>query len=178
MRRSVRIFLIVAAAALVVAATLALVARSLGNAEPSSSQATPIEGGDTSSPTAARSEAPAPSPTQDLAPSPAPTDQVQPEPSPSGPGTVTVVNWSADGEYVYASGIVTGDVGDAGSCTLTATSSSGQTLTGRRDAQSTPAAVNCGVIQIAAPSGDWTLVLTYQSEVASVSSEPTMVTQP
>jgi hypothetical protein len=91
---------------------------------------------------------------------------------------VTVVSWGADGVNLYASGIVTGDVGNNGTCTLTATSSSGAIITGRRDAQSTPAAVNCGVIQVPAPPGDWTLVLAYRSDTATAFSAATEVTQP
>jgi hypothetical protein len=180
-----RILLTVVPAALVVAAGVALVIAFLGDGDLSPSPSASASGHETSSPPATPSDAPLPSPTQAVTPDPAPadpdpapSDEVPPAPTPVGQGTVTVVNWGADGEYVYASGIVTGDVGDGGTCTLAATSASGQTLTGRRDAQSTPAAINCGVIQIPAPPGEWTLVLTYQSEIASVSSEPTVVTQP
>lgn len=184
MRRPARIVLIVVAAALVVAAAVALMALYLGNADSPASPSASTEPSKTSSPAVTPSDSPTPpdsptpSSTQEPAPSPLATDEVQPEPTPAGPGTVTIVNSGADGDFVYATGIVTGDVRGDGTCTLTATSSNGQTLIGRRDAQSTPAAVNCGVIQIQAPSGEWTLVLAYESENSRVTSEPTVVTQP
>ena len=180
MRRSVRISLIVVAAVLVAAVAVALIvffaAGSTPTASPHSSSSAGAQGTPSASPSAPASLAPSAS--TDPEPDPAPTDEVQPEPTPAGPATVTIVSWGADGQSVYASGIVTGDTGDDGTCTLTATSPSGQTLTARRAAAATPAAVNCGVIQISAPAGDWALVLSYQSETASAVSTPTEVTQP
>ena len=77
-----------------------------------------------------------------------------------------------------ASGLVTGDAGDGGVCTLTATSADGQVMTAQIEAQPTPAAMNCGLIEVPAPAGDWTLVLSYRSDAGSASSAPTKVTQP
>jgi hypothetical protein len=51
-------------------------------------------------------------------------------------------------------------------------------LSAEIDAQDTPAAVNCGVIELSAPAGEWTLVLSYRSETASTSSAPIEVDQP
>ncbi|MDY0830349.1 hypothetical protein SK224_14540 [Microbacterium sp. BG28] len=84
----------------------------------------------------------------------------------------------SDGSRVYASGLVTGDGGSGGVCTLTATAADGKVLTGTIDAEPTPAAVNCGLIEIVAPQGAWTLVLSYSSADAKASSGPVTVTQP
>lgn len=135
-------------------------------------------GGSSPSPTAPVPSVGATPSASDHVPSPDVTDSVQPEPTPVGPATVTIVNWGADGRSVFASGIVTGETGDRGTCTLTASSSTGQTLSGQRAAEMTPAAANCGVIQIAAPAGDWTLVLDFRSDSAAGSSTPETVVQP
>ncbi|WP_243226990.1 hypothetical protein [Microbacterium sp. CIAB417] len=91
---------------------------------------------------------------------------------------MTIVSSGADGASIYASGLVTGDGGVDGVCTLTATATDGRVLTGAIDAQATPAAVNCGLIEISAPAGSWTLVLSYRSAATQVSSDPVTVTQP
>lgn len=113
-------------------------------------------------------------------PSPEATDIVPPAPTPpaADAASVTIVNSGADGKTVSASGLVTGAKTTDGVCTLTATSRSGQTLTGTVQAMSTPAAVNCGLIDIEAPAGDWELVLSYRDGDATVSSAPVTVTQP
>jgi hypothetical protein len=91
---------------------------------------------------------------------------------------VTIVNWNGDGRVLSASGLVTGARDAGGRCTLTATSSTGQVLTGDVDAQSTPAAINCGLIDIPAPTGVWQLVLSYRDGETILSSEPVSVEQP
>lgn len=112
--------------------------------------------------------------------SPAATDVVAPEPTPDGSGTtaVTIVNWGAEGGTVHASGLVTGDTAQGGTCTLTATSASGQKLDSSIPAQSTPSAINCGVIEIPVPAGTWSLVLGYRSSGADARSEPVEVSVP
>lgn len=112
--------------------------------------------------------------------SPLPTDAVEPDPQPTahaGQATVTIVSSGADGQSVFASGLATGETGREGVCTLTATSGTGEILTAQLDAQSTPAAMNCGLIEVPATAGDWTLVLSYRSETTSASSAPTNVQQ-
>lgn len=137
-----------------------------------------------SSPTAstvAPSGAPAVSSTpSSTAPTPAATDVVVPDaPStPSGQATVTIVNFGADGQSLWASGLVTGAAGTDGTCTLTATASDGRVVSGTIAASATPAAVNCGSISVRATSGEWTLVLSYASSTAAASSAPTTVSQP
>ncbi|MDO8384336.1 MAG: hypothetical protein Q7T17_15345 [Microbacterium sp.] len=171
MRRPVRIFLLVVLGVVALAAVVALVVFFLGMTRASSPTPTPT-------PT---SSGPIESPTPSAAaPSPLRTDDVvpDPEPTPVGPATVTIVNWGSDGRVVYASGLVTGDAGVGGVCTLTATSADGQVLSAELDAQATPAAVNCGVIEVAAPAGEWMLVLGYRSDTGSASSAPTEVDQP
>lgn len=132
-------------------------------------------------PQATATGTPAGTPTQGPAqsPSPLPTDDVVPEPSPTaaGPPTVTIVNYGADDHGVHASGLVTGDAGAAGTCVLTATSPSGESLSAELEATPTPAAMNCGLIDIAVPAGQWTLVLSYISESGRADSEATKVTR-
>lgn len=115
-----------------------------------------------------------------LPPDPGPdvTSSVQPEPVRGGPPAVTVVNSGADDEGVYASGLVTGATGEGGVCTLTATSTTGETLTARIEALATPAAVNCGVLHIPVPSGTWKLVLDFRSDSAQASSDAVEVVRP
>ncbi|WZH37213.1 MAG: hypothetical protein PIR02_00810 [Microbacterium enclense] len=127
-------------------------------------------------PTASASVSPTPAPT----PTPTATDEVQPEPvaTEAGPASVTIVNVGADGQNISASGLVTGIVESGGVCTLTATSVTGRVLTGSVDAVSTPAAVNCGIIDIPAPAGEWSVVLEYRSTATSAVSEPVTVSQP
>jgi hypothetical protein len=105
---------------------------------------------------------------------------VQPDPvaTEAGPASVTIVNVGADGQNISASGLVTGIVESGGVCTLTATSVTGRVLTGSVDAVSTPAAVNCGIIDIPAPAGEWSVVLEYRSTATSAVSEPVTVSQP
>lgn len=131
-------------------------------------------------PTAAASSSPSASPSSSPVPSPEVTDDVQPEPvaPTAGPVSVTIVNVGADGQKISASGLVTGSIEDGGVCTLTATAVTGRILTGSVDAVSTPAAVNCGIIDIAASPGEWSVVLTYRSGATSAVSEPVTVTQP
>lgn len=92
--------------------------------------------------------------------------------------TVTIVSSGADGADVFASGLVTGEVGADGTCTLTATSETGRVLTAQAEAHATPAAVNCGLIKIAAEPGDWTLVLSFASPTSGGSSSSVLVHQP
>lgn len=92
--------------------------------------------------------------------------------------TVIIVNSGADGANVSASGLVTGEAGDKGVCILTATAADGNVLEARMDAQPTPAAMNCGLIEVPAPAGEWTLVLSYWSDSAAASSDPVKVEQP
>ncbi|WP_251857409.1 hypothetical protein [Herbiconiux sp. L3-i23] len=95
-----------------------------------------------------------------------------------GPITVTIVNWGADGRTLSASGLVTGTDDADGVCTLTALAATGESLTGTVAPIATPEAVNCGVIDITAPAGEWTLVLAYESPRASGKSAPLEVVQP
>lgn len=131
----------------------------------------------TPSPTASSSSPTEPAPTD--SPIPIPTDPALPDPSPTAQGDtkVTIVNSGADGRVISASGLVTGATGSDGVCTLTATSE-GLTLSGQIDAQSTPAAVNCGLIEITAPTGRWTMTLTYRVGTSATVSEPVTVDQP
>jgi hypothetical protein len=89
-----------------------------------------------------------------------------------------MVSSGADRQSVYASGLVTGTAASGGVCVLVATSSDGQVLTGERDPEATPAAVNCGLIELAAGGGEWTLVLSYRSDAGSTESDPVKVVQP
>lgn len=135
---------------------------------------TPTE---TLNPTATSTSA---TPTDAATSTPLPTDAPLPDPVPSAAGTtsVTIVNWNSDGRVLSASGLVTGARDTGGRCTLTATSSTGQILTGEVEAQSTPAAINCGLIDIPAPTGAWQLVLSYRDGETVLSSEPVSVDQP
>ncbi len=99
-------------------------------------------------------------------------------PTPGATATVTIVSSGADGEDVFASGLVTGDAGEEGTCSLTATSATGRVLTAQTEAHATPAAVNCGLIKIAAEPGDWTLVLSFTSPTSAGSSASVLVHQP
>lgn len=92
--------------------------------------------------------------------------------------TVTIASSGADGQDVFASGIVTGASSDEGTCVLEATSAGGESLTAERDAHATPGALNCGVLRIAAGPGDWNLVLSFRSATSAGSSAPTSVHQP
>jgi len=134
----------------------------------------------TSTPTAEPTSTASASPSPSVTPSPEATDEVQPEPvaTSSGPASVTIVNYGADGQNISASGLVSGPIEEGGVCTLTATSATGAILTGSIDAVATPAAVNCGIIDIAAPAGEWKLVLEYRSAGTSAASEPVTVSQP
>ncbi|MEV8241319.1 hypothetical protein AB0O90_13840 [Microbacterium testaceum] len=96
----------------------------------------------------------------------------------SAPAQVTIVNYGADGRNISASGLVSGLIEEGGVCTLTATSATGAIMTGSVDAVATPAAVNCGIIDIPAPAGEWKLVLAYRSSGTSAASEPVTVSQP
>ena len=173
MRRPVRIVLLVALGVIVVAAAVAVIAFffRMPGAPSSATTATPTE--TSANPSASPTSSP-------VAPSPLPTDEVvpDPQPTPEGPAAVTIVNWGSDGRIIHASGLVTGGAGAGGVCTLTAISAAGETLSAEVDAQATPAAVNCGVIEIAAPAGEWTLVLGYRSDTGSASSAPIEVDQP
>jgi hypothetical protein len=113
------------------------------------------------------------------APSPAVTDSVIPDApqTPEGSPQLSIVSSGADGINVYASGIVTGRAGTAGTCRLIARSSSGETAGGEVEAQPTPSAMNCGLIEIPVPAGDWTLTLTYTATDAGSSSASVEVTQ-
>ncbi|KSU54052.1 hypothetical protein AS029_08040 [Microbacterium enclense] len=128
------------------------------------------------------SATPTPAPTQSDVPEVAPTPTGEPIPNPvptvTGSASVTIVNWHGDGRILSASGLVTGAQQTDGRCTLTATSSSGQVLTGEVEAQSTPAAINCGLIDIPAPTGSWQLVLSYRDGDDLLSSAPVTVEQP
>jgi len=174
MRRSLRVLLIAVPAAIVVVGAAMFIGMTAGAPHSSASP------GPSSGASEAPSLAPQPSaaPTSEVEPTPDETDLVQPEPTPGGPAAVTIVSWGADGKNLFASGIVTGSVGDGGRCTLTATSVVGETLSAGRQAESTPAAANCGVIQIPAPSGEWSLVLNYRAADVDASSEPMEVVQP
>lgn len=133
------------------------------------SPTTSVEAPVTSTPTPSASVSSAPEPTDDL-----------PEPTPSSAqdASVTIVSTDVDGRTISASGLVTGAAEVDGTCTLTATSASGQVLTGSITAMSTPAAVNCGLIDIQAPAGLWTLVLSYGTGGEAIASDPVTVTQP
>lgn len=89
---------------------------------------------------------------------------------------MTIVSSGADGQSIYASGLVTGGVAPGGTCTLTATAAD-TVLRAQTEAQSTPAAINCGLIEIAAPAGAWTLMLTYETGSTRFDSEPATVRQ-
>jgi len=89
---------------------------------------------------------------------------------------VTIVSSGADGRSVYASGLVTGAVAPGGVCTLTATAADA-VLRAQTEAQSTPAAINCGLIEVAVPTGEWTLTLTYETGSTRLDSEPATVRQ-
>lgn len=89
---------------------------------------------------------------------------------------MTIVSSGADGRSVYASGLVTGAAVPGGTCVMTA-SAAGSVLRAQTVARSTPAAVNCGLIEVAAPAGDWTLTLSYESGSTRYVSEPTTVRQ-
>jgi hypothetical protein len=152
---------------------LSLSALLLGCA-PESGQASPPEAS-ADVPTASTSDSPSASP------SPLPTDAVVPEPQPSptavGPATVTIVNYGSDAQGVHASGLVTGDAGAEGTCILTATSPSGESLSVELEATPTPAAMNCGLIDVPVTAGEWTLVLSYRSESGIAESAPRKVTK-
>lgn len=116
-----------------------------------------------------------PTPTSSATPAaPSPTAS----PTPGTTATVTIVSSGADGDDVFASGLVTGDAGEEGTCTLTATSATGRVLTAQVEAHATPAAVNCGLIKISADPGDWTLVLSFESPTSASSSVSVLVHQP
>ncbi len=109
-------------------------------------------------------------------PTPGPTASDSPAPSASAPTiTVTIANSGADDRGVFASGLVTGATGAEGTCTLTATAADGRVLEAQAAAHATPAALNCGIIRIAAGSGDWSLVLSFASEASTGSSDPVAV---
>ncbi len=57
-------------------------------------------------------------------------------------------------------------------------SATGRVLTAQTEAHATPAAVNCGLIKIAAEPGDWTLVLSFTSPTSAGSSASVLVHQP
>lgn len=181
MRRSVRVWLIVVIAVFGVAAAGSVVYfLAVGSGET------------TRFPTSTASLSPEPAPSftsappspsagsENPVPSPNPTDEVIPEPAPSaeGPTVVTMVSSGADRQGVYASGLVTGTVASGGVCVLVATSADGQVLTGERDPRDTPAALNCGLIELAAGGGEWTLVLSYRSDSGTSASDPVKVVQP
>jgi hypothetical protein len=171
------VLIIVVLALVVVGGAVVWVLRSIGQTEPTrppqstvsaSSSQPPSDGG--------AGDAPSPSPT--LVPTPDVTTSVQSEPIPEGTAVATIVTWGADDAGVHASGIVTGETGTSGVCTLTATSSAGESVTGQVVAHDTPAAVNCGVIQVPVPAGIWTLTLSFRSDIAVASSEPVEVVRP
>lgn len=132
----------------------------------------------TGTPDAFPSDAPTPSvsPTSTDEQSAAPSEDPAPAPSASSSTiTVTIANSGSDEQGVFASGLVTGATGEDGTCILTATSTDGRVLEAQAAAHATPAALNCGIMRIAAAPGDWSLVLSFSSSASTGSSEPVAV---
>lgn len=126
------------------------------------------------------SSSPSAGPVSSPSASPIATDDVVPDPRPSaetGTVRVTIVSSGADGRAVYASGLVSGAAGSGGTCILVATAPDGSERSAQIVAQPTPSAVNCGLVEIEAPAGKWTLVLTYTADGVQQSSEPVTVEQ-
>lgn len=83
----------------------------------------------------------------------------------------------ADADGVYASGIIPEVVETGGECTLTAVGAGGS-LTASRAAEAATASTNCGLLRIAASSGDWSLTLTYTSSTSHGSTAEVPVSVP
>lgn len=90
---------------------------------------------------------------------------------------VTIANFGFTSDGVYASGLVTGVIEDAGNCTLTATSGSG-TFSGSIEAAPAASAMNCGRIDVPVEAGNWTLSLSYASATTKATSETITVQRP
>ncbi|KJL35601.1 hypothetical protein RR49_02360 [Microbacterium ginsengisoli] len=87
---------------------------------------------------------------------------------------MVLATYGADGETIYASGIVPGLSEDSGTCTLTASGASGP-VSASAPAHAAGGSVNCGRITVPVSVGTWSITLRYTSPDASGESAPTEV---
>ena len=94
-----------------------------------------------------------------------------------GDAGLVLVTYGAEEGNVFASGIVPDLVEASAKCTLTAKSGD-DVRQASIDAAPATSSMNCGMIRISVPSGEWTLELAYTSEGYSGKSGPVRVVAP